>query len=389
MSSSLSKPPLDPQDQSMFRLGTLVAQPGGHPLRVAQSDCSGEYAFRPTAPDGIMGKLRPSLGQIEIIEPPSVQTEHIQVALSMRPIPVWTEDPSTPPTLSALSVRAPDPVELLPSTRDRAVLIFVEGPNVGEVVSLPPDQLIIGRNRQAGLHVPEAGVSRRHARICFHDGGFLIEDLGSHNGTSVGGRNVGAAKLRDGDVIRLGAHVALRFSFMDLREEMLLRQLYQSSVRDALTGAFNRRHFSERLSSELAYATRHKSELSILLLDIDFFKEINDKHGHLTGDRVLKDVTLVCSQQLRTEDTFARYGGEEFVVLLRGIALSGAARAAERLRVAIFRNVVVGPADAPVGVSLGCASLRCLQEPSEEGLFRLADERLYQAKRAGRGRVVG
>ena len=103
MSSSLSKPPLERPEQGMFRLGTTGAQPGGHPLRVAQPDGSGAYAFRPTAPNGIMIKLPPSLGQIEIVEPPAVTTDHIELALSMRPMPVWKEDSAAPPTLRAIS----------------------------------------------------------------------------------------------------------------------------------------------------------------------------------------------------------------------------------------------------------------------------------------------
>jgi two-component system, cell cycle response regulator len=159
-------------------------------------------------------------------------------------------------------------------------------------------------------------------------------------------------------------------------------------VRDPLTGAFNRRHFSERLESELAYAKRHAADLSLLLLDIDYFKKINDQYGHLEGDRVLRELTRACHQGLRTEDMFARYGGEEFAILLRGVPLGGASRAGERLRVAIAEQVFVGDPPLSVSVSIGCASISCIPDATSGALIHIADQRLYEAKQAGRGRVV-
>jgi diguanylate cyclase (GGDEF)-like protein len=175
---------------------------------------------------------------------------------------------------------------------------------------------------------------------------------------------------------------------MDAHQKNLLDELYESSVRDPLTGAFNRRHFAERLEAELAYAKRHGAELSLLLLDIDYFKKINDQYGHLEGDRVLRELTRACNQELRTEDMLARYGGEEFAVLLRGVPPIGAARAAERLRTAIAEHVFVGSPSLSVSVSIGCASLGRVDDPTAGGLIHVADQRLYEAKQAGRGRVV-
>jgi diguanylate cyclase (GGDEF)-like protein len=264
----------------------------------------------------------------------------------------------------------------------------MDGPNAGRVFALSPAQLTIGRNPRADLHLPEDGVSRKHARICWIDGRYVLEDLASQNGTFVSGQPVSVLELRQGDVIRIGPVATLRFCWMDEHQKLLLDELYETSVRDPVTGAFNRRHFSERLECELAYATRHHAELSLLLLDIDYFKKINDDYGHLEGDRVLVELCRVCHQQLRTEDVFARYGGEEFAVLLRGVTRLGAIRAAERLRVAIANQVLVGTPGLPVNVSIGCAAVSCLEEVSACGLIHIADQRLYEAKRAGRGRVV-
>src|SRR5262249_553774 len=121
----------------------------------------------------------------------------------------------------------------------------------------------------------------------------------------------------------------------------------------------------------------------------DHFKKVNDTYGHPTGDAVLKKIASTAMDLLRVEDVLARYGGEEFVVLLRGIGLSGAARAGERIRVAIAKEpVAVDDLTIPVTVSIGGASLACVGKPDSEALISLADRRLYLAKHAGRNRVV-
>jgi len=117
---------------------------------------------------------------------------------------------------------------------------------------------------------------------------YVVEDLGSRNGTFVAGKRVTRGKL-DHDVwLQFGPRVSFRFSLTDVREERLLRKLYESSTRDALTGAYNRLHFEERLRAEVAYAIRHRTPASLLLIDLDHFKRVNDTYGHPTGDEVLR-----------------------------------------------------------------------------------------------------
>jgi diguanylate cyclase (GGDEF)-like protein len=140
---------------------------------------------------------------------------------------------------------------------------------------------------------------------------------------------------------------------------------------------------------ELSYAGRHNSEASLLMFDVDHFKKVNDTHGHLAGDAVLKNVATTTSRMLRTEDVFARYGGEEFVVLLRGVPIRGAHRAGERLRTAIEKSPTPIPnGNVDATVSVGCASLACCERLNGDSLIATADRRLYTAKRAGRNRVV-
>jgi diguanylate cyclase (GGDEF)-like protein len=188
--------------------------------------------------------------------------------------------------------------------------------------------------------------------------------------------------------------VSVSFAILDSQAEMMTHQLYESAMRDTLTRAHNRRYLIERTESEIAYARRHGTRLSLILFDIDHFKRVNDDHGHLAGDEVLREVAALVSRLIRVEDVFARYGGEEFVVLARGIEHENAGRFGERIRMAVERLEI--PHEAMllrVTISVGVASLDELPEAGREASrdaevwFRLADERLYAAKSAGRNRV--
>ncbi len=275
------------------------------------------------------------------------------------------------------------------AARDRGLLVRMDGPHAGQVLRVA-DQVTIGRGKDAALRLDDDGISRSHARLFVEGSEFFIEDLGSSNGTYVQSKRVGVHPLSDGDVIHFGPRVSFRFNVADVRQESLLRQLYESSVRDALTGAYNRLHFDERLSAEVAFAKRHATELSLVLFDIDYFKRVNDTYGHQAGDSVLRHVAGTVTPRLRTEDVFARYGGEEFAVILRGIDLPGSRRVGERVRTAVSASPPVFDASLiPVTVSAGTASLSCTERGSGKELVAAADRRLYVAKRTGRNRVVG
>jgi diguanylate cyclase (GGDEF)-like protein len=134
---------------------------------------------------------------------------------------------------------------------------------------------------------------------------------------------------------------------------------------------------------------RHETELSVMLLDIDHFKGVNDNFGHPVGDQVRKEVCSVAQRELRAEDLMARYGGEEFALLVRATPRSGAARLAERIREAVAAHIVIASGEGiNVTLSAGCATLSCLETRSPERLVELADRRLYIAKNGGRNRVV-
>jgi diguanylate cyclase (GGDEF)-like protein len=172
------------------------------------------------------------------------------------------------------------------------------------------------------------------------------------------------------------------------REELLAL-----SRTDPLTGLYNRRYFEERLQEEFARARRYRAPLSLAMLDVDFFKRINDTYGHPFGDEVLRAVAQVTRARLREVDLLARYGGEELIALLPETSPADALRACERVREAIeaLQLEYSGPDGAKQVVrctaSLGLASLPSPSLQTPEDLLRAADECLYAAKGAGRNRV--
>ena len=279
--------------------------------------------------------------------------------------------------------------ENLPTaSRDRGVLVRVDGPANGQVFSLETAELVIGRSSASGFRLADEGVSRRHALLLHTRGHYFIQDLDSSNGTFLEGRRVKRAPLMEGDLIQFGPHASFRFCMMDKKQEQAMMRLYEETTVDALTRAYNRRFIDKRFDEELAFALRHKSELSVVMLDVDYFKHINDRHGHTSGDVVLRRIAEVITDQLRTEDVLARYGGEEFLILLRGVPQSGANAAAERIRVAIQNTQLrIGRINLRVTISGGCATLSGCPSPTKEDLLAQVDERLYRAKHEGRNQI--
>ncbi|MCA9610548.1 MAG: diguanylate cyclase, partial [Myxococcales bacterium] len=210
----------------------------------------------------------------------------------------------------------------------------------------------------------------------------------SRNGTFVEGeRLIGQRILRDGEKVQLGVTALLAFALLDPLEREVSARVYESGTRDPLTGLYNRRVLFEHLDRELSYAARHFTALSLMLIDLDHFKSINDRWGHLAGDRVLEVVARTVTATLRTEDIVARYGGEELAVVVRGVDLASSHIVAERLRATIAHSEVLWEGDrVPITASLGLA--HCVGGCHARDLIEAADGALYAAKREGRNRVM-
>lgn len=179
---------------------------------------------------------------------------------------------------------------------------------------------------------------------------------------------------------------ALTFLMMQRERGEALAQA--QAITDPLTSCLNRRALEDRVRSELAYKTRVRRPFSVLVVDLDHFKRINDSHGHAAGDTVLIHTARVLRTMARPSDVIARYGGEEFCMLLRDTDVASAACVAERVCGALReQNVVVETSPIRVTASIGVAAAEVDDTESWEALFRRADEVLYRAKGAGRDRV--
>ncbi|WP_198314481.1 GGDEF domain-containing protein [Chitinibacter sp. GC72] len=177
-----------------------------------------------------------------------------------------------------------------------------------------------------------------------------------------------------------------------LRTEALTEangRLLELATTDELTQVPNRREWQQRSSEAIVRSRRYKDPLSIIMLDIDHFKRINDEHGHLVGDVILKRLSQRCSKNLREIDTFARWGGEEFVILLPETDEAHALIVAEKLRHAVCAEPILSEGQTPISltISLGVTSLSMI-DLSLDDLLRRADEALYAAKAAGRNCTI-
>ncbi len=273
---------------------------------------------------------------------------------------------------------------------DQSCLVQIYPADVVDgMLLIETDELMIGRDTDADLMLPDASVSRQHAIIRRTEQGFEIEDLGSTNGTFIGKQRVDHALLNSGDTIRLGSFL-FKFLSAGSVESQYHETVYSALTRDALTGTMNKRYLLETLGRSIATAVRQKQPVTIVMLDIDHFKSVNDTYGHLVGDEVLREFGKRVGEEMCEDDLLARYGGEEFCLLLSATDAVEAMEVAERCRKAVCEQpfeTAAGPLD--ISASFGFAVLNPGQSETGLELINRADAKLYEAKRGGRNRVCG
>ena len=214
-----------------------------------------------------------------------------------------------------------------------ACFVVIAGKHTGAMYKLDKGEVLIGRGKEASIKIDDEGVSRLHSKIVRHPEGIVaIVDLKSTNGTFCNGERIDTHVLQDGDRIQIGTTTIIKFSLQDSLEEDFQRHQYESATRDPLTNCYNKSYFLERLPSEFAFAKRHDKPVSLAMMDIDRFKKINDSHGHLAGDFVLRKIGSMLQERLRADDFLARYGGEEFALIMRESPKQNALQTAERIR---------------------------------------------------------
>jgi diguanylate cyclase (GGDEF)-like protein len=288
------------------------------------------------------------------------------------------------------TITAVEPVRGVTSSvrrRGEACVVVLYGPELGKRATVGRGAFQIGRSSKNELPIDQESVSRHHARITTSARAHYIEDLGSTNGTFLNDERVTERRpLRDGDQIKVGRSI-LKFMSGANIEANYHEEIYRLMTVDALTQVYNKRYFGEALEREYNRSQRYKRELSLLLCDVDYFKKVNDAHGHLVGDGVLRQVAVEMKQRLREQDIFARVGGEEFAALLPEIGLEGALVTAEKLRRIVESTAfVVELLSIRTTVSIGVTTLDSRVKDAS-ALYERADSALYEAKSTGRNRV--
>ncbi len=273
-----------------------------------------------------------------------------------------------------------------PVNRD-AALVVIHGLDLGRKYDLVKTNTIVGRSSKATIQIDQESVSRQHAKFNNDNGRVSVEDLGSTNGTYVNDEQVGGVfALRNGDLLKIGRTI-FKFIAGGNIEAAYHDEIYRLTTVDGLTQVFNRRYFEDTLERELSRCARYGRSLSLIMVDIDHFKAVNDTHGHLAGDHVLKSVASAIKTRIRREDILSRYGGEEFALLLPEVDLKGAIALAEKIRKLMEKSKFEFDKQLiPVTLSAGVATLSAELNESAD-LIKAADTLLYEAKDSGRNCV--
>lgn len=276
----------------------------------------------------------------------------------------------------------------------RPVLVSLSGELIATPIPLERDVVTLGRALEADIRLNDSKASRLHARIEVTDNTlFCIKDLGSTNGTLVNGQVVQEAVLKDGDKILVGDHL-FRFDLQDEIDREFQQRIHRLLGHDHLTGLLTSKSFFTELNREASRAEEQHKPFGVLMMDVDHFKEVNDKYGHLAGSRTLQELGSLIKKALRSGDVAARFGGEEFAAFLLDANYAQAIVAGERVRRSIERHVFSAPdhesegevSNFHVTISIGVAAY------PDDGtdpikLIEFADSALYRAKGAGRNQV--
>ena len=276
-----------------------------------------------------------------------------------------------------------------PSGGDCLVVIYTKEQSLlGKRFVLEGGKVRIGRGPENAIILEGDSVSRRHAYLELRGNAWFVIDENSTNGTYVNDEQIRKdTSLENGDRVKVGPTIFKYLSGQDV-EAQYHEEIYRMTIIDGLTQAHVKRYLLESLDKEMIRARRHVRDLSLIMFDIDHFKKINDFHGHLAGDHVLKELAKIVQGRIRRDEVFARYGGEEFAILLPETGLEGARALADKLleRVEqssfVFQNETI-----QVTISVGVSRLEESHKSSTD-LVKSADEKLYEAKRGGRNRVV-
>lgn len=299
----------------------------------------------------------------------------------------WNDTDDEAAEKTVITSITPSSVPVAPAPSTAACLIVISGAELGRRLSLGSGPIEAGRGMGCELTILDESVSRRHARVFWTGTNYRICDLGSTNGTFVNEEAIRERDLQDGDRVRIGPTV-LKLVVSNAIEASYHEQIYRLMTLDELTQAYNRRFFHEALSREVSRSQRYSRELGLILLDIDHFKALNDAHGHLAGDAILRELGKVVKQNIRKQDILARVGGEELAIIAPESGSAELLVIADKVRQLVADMAVCfGGASLSTTISIGGSVLRG-RDDTPEALYGRADEALYAAKQAGRNRAM-
>jgi diguanylate cyclase (GGDEF)-like protein len=250
----------------------------------------------------------------------------------------------------------------------------------------------LGRDDSNDIAIHDEKISKVHCEISIKKNGpaieqILVKDLASTNGTYVNGELINQLAIHAGDKIQIGGTV-LSLSYNDELEKEYHAKLFNYAVRDTQTGLYNKRFIINELENISRIARRSNRVFSIIIIDIDDFKQINDFYGHLAGDEYLKDIGELFVRTLREQDIAGRIGGEEFLIILPETAMEGAFQLAVRLRKNIedhVSNYMNNTIRTTISAGV-CQYEHTIKDVNE--LIDIADQALYEAKRSGKNNVM-
>ena len=268
-----------------------------------------------------------------------------------------------------------------------ACLVVIRGAGTGNKILLNRERMVIGRAEEADVRLAKAGVSRRHAEVeRLGEAQFQITDLKSTNGTFVNSVRVESALLKDQDIIAIG-ETRLKFLSADSPEQPYYEALYSQAQLDKALQVYNKHYFLTRLDEELQRHRMRSPPMTLLMLDVDHFKRLNDSYGHLVGDAALAHLVGLVKGRIRETDVFCRYGGEEFALILPQTPLAQAEQLAEQLRALLAgAPLQQGERLIDMTISIGISDSSDPQA-TPALLIERADRALYHAKRSGRNQV--
>ncbi len=274
------------------------------------------------------------------------------------------------------------------------MLIIIAGGDVdfGRHFILEKEEVMVGRDSGNDIVIHDGKISKVHCALSVTRGSRGIErigirDLATTNGTYLNGEPVSQATLRAGDKIQVG-DTLLQLSYSDEIEKEYHAKLFDLAARDALTGLYNKRYIFNEMENHLRIARRSGRVFSIILLDIDDFKGVNDRFGHLAGDEYLRQVAGLFVRSLREQDIAGRIGGEEFLVILPETAIDGAMQLAGRIRKNV-EEFVLAHEESRVRTTISAGVCQYDREFKDTKEFvELADQAMYKAKRTEKNKVM-